>query len=105
MITADQRRLVFEPLGDTAWRLFDTTVAERDASLLVTCIERVASGDYVAIWLGFGIRPSLHPTREDVLRTAQLLGRADALSTRSKPIPIPHPPPVWSGHPGWGVIP
>lgn len=103
MITADQGSLVFEPLGDTAWRLCDTSMEVHDAARLVAYVERVSStGGYEAIWLGLGIRPSVHPSREDVLRTAQLLRRPEAASTRSKPVPIPHHAPVRSGPSGWG---
>ncbi|MDR7191292.1 hypothetical protein J2Y46_004158 [Microbacterium sp. BE35] len=100
MITADQGSLVFEPLGDTAWRLCDTSVEVHDAARLVAYVERVSSnGGYEAVWLGLGIPPSMHPSREDVLRTAQLVRDTRSASTRSKPVPIPHRAPVISG---WG---
>jgi len=103
MITADQGSLVFEPLGDAAWRLCDTSVDVHDAGRLVAYVERVSSsGAYEAVWLGLGIRPSLHPSREDVLRTAQLLRHTEAAPARSKPVPIPHYAPGRSGPSGWG---
>ncbi|MFB7884078.1 hypothetical protein [Microbacterium sp. NPDC056057] len=102
MITADQRSLVFEPLGDAAWRLCDTAVDEGDAARLVAYVERLDTGGYEAIWLGLGVRPSVHASQEEVLRAAQQLRHVEASSTRSKPIPIPHLSPARVRHHGWG---
>lgn len=102
MITADQGRLVFEPLGDTGWRLCDLSVDTDDAARLVAYVERTSNGGFEAIWLGLGVRPSLHATREDVLQAALKMRSVDAASTRSKPIPIPHLAPVRPGKSDWG---
>ena len=57
MITADQQRLVFEPLGQGAWRLCDAGIDEASAERLIAYVERAASGGYVAemfrmfVWL------------------------------------------------------
>ena len=102
MITADQGRLVFEPLGHAGWRLCDTSVDPADAARLVAYVERTSSGGYEAIWMVAGIHPSFHTSREEVLQTAQRLRATEATSTRSKPIPIPHLAPVRTGKSGWG---
>ncbi|WP_426321800.1 hypothetical protein [Microbacterium sp. E-13] len=70
MITADQRMLVFEPLGNGAWRLCDARVEESSAERLIAYVERAASGGYEAIWIGAGLRSSHHATREDIRNAA-----------------------------------
>jgi hypothetical protein len=96
MITADQRRLVFEPLGEDAWRLCDADIDEASAERLIAYVERVATGGYEAIWMGPGLRSSRHASREDIRRTAMAQRSERATSTRSKPNPIPHLTPARS---------
>lgn len=94
MITAEQRELVFEPLGEGAWRLCDSTIEENNAARVVAYVERMADGGFEAIWIGMGVASTWHPSREDVLVRARSLRASVARSTRSKPIPIPHRAPV-----------
>ncbi|AZS46125.1 MULTISPECIES: hypothetical protein [Actinomycetes] len=96
MITADQQRLVFEPLGQGAWRLCDAGIDEASAERLIAYVERAASGGYEAIWMRPGLRASHHATREDVRLTAMAQRSGKVASTRSKPIPIPHLTPLQS---------
>lgn len=81
MISADQGRLVFEPLGEAGWRLCDTDVDAADAARLVAYVERQSGGGYEAIWMWTGILPSIHASREDVLRTAEMLRRRSDVDT------------------------
>lgn len=96
MITADQRRLVFEPLGAGAWRLCDAGVEESRADHLIAYVERAPRGGYEAIWMSPGRRSSHHDTREDIRQTAMARHSEAATSTSSKPIPIPHLTPLRS---------
>lgn len=96
MITSDQRRLVFEPLGEGAWRLCDADIDEASAERLIAYVERGPSGGYEAIWMGPGLRASHHASREEVRLTAMAHRSEKVTSTRSKPTPIPHLTPLQS---------
>lgn len=94
MIAEDVGRLVLEPLGEDAWRLCDTAVEESNAARLVAYVERTADGGFEAIWMGLGIRPTVHASTADVLIAAVEVRRMTVRATHTKPIPIPHRAPI-----------
>lgn len=73
MISAGQQRLAFEPLGDSAWRLCDHASDEDSAERLVAYVEQIASGGFEAIWIGLGVRRSVHSNREEIRARARAL--------------------------------
>lgn len=90
------QRLSLEPLGETTWRLCDTSFAESDARRIVAFVERMPHGTYEVTW----VVPQLGVQRlsriDDVLREALAWIRLDGSrgARHTKPIPIPHLPPA-----------
>lgn len=92
MYSLSDRSLDFVPLDDGVWRLCDLTLGDEHPQAVIATVERTQVGVTV-VWHR-GIRAPRHFTRlEDVRRTA-----VEALSSASggptRPIPIPHRPPV-----------
>lgn len=86
-------QLMLDPIDDDAWRLCDHSFAASDADSVVAYIERRDDGLYEVTWVAHGVGTAVYATMGDLLRdAADLLDAARPRGT--KPIPIPHRPPL-----------
>ncbi len=89
MIDADQRRLVFDPIGMDAWRLCDADRDTHDPDYVVAYVERREDGVYEAVWMGAGSGTSRHRSLDDVLARSVDVAEREVPPSRTKPVPIP----------------
>ena len=95
MDVAPVHHLELVPLGDSAWRLCDhaRAAAAGEDPTLVAYVERLRPGAYETVWVHPGPRVDTFPTLEAVL-VAAARRLSSAMSTDSKPVPIPHRAPL-----------
>lgn len=92
---APVHHLELVPMGDSAWRLFDHAREHLDDEhgRLIAYVERQTSGMYETVWVAHGRGVDQFDSLEAVL-VAAARRMATAVSTHSKPVPIPHRRPL-----------
>lgn len=93
-MSLETHRLVLEPLDRTAWRLCDRAVAASDPHSIVAYVEEQDDGRYAVTWVAPGFAAGTYATIGALLRDAAHLLRERAQSSATKPVPIPHRPPL-----------
>lgn len=85
--------LEFDPFDDRTWRLIDVSVGEREAGHVVAYVERIGDA-FEVIWVwgthGSDRFASLDAVRDAAMALLAVFDRAH----RTRPVPIPHRPPV-----------
>jgi hypothetical protein len=93
---APVHHLELVPMGDGAWRLCDRPRIPRGDDgdgTLVAYIERLAGGEYEAVWVWRGPAVETFPSLEAVL-VAGTRRLSSTVGSESKPVPIPHRAPL-----------
>lgn len=92
---APVHHLELVPLGASAWRLCDhaRSAAPGDDPTLIAYVERLPTGAYETVWVHPGPRVETFPSLESVL-VAAARRLSTAVTTDSKPVPIPHRAPL-----------
>jgi len=88
------RRLTLEPLAESAWRLCDQSVAPCNAENVMAYVEQREDGLYEVTWVAYGFGTATYATIGDLLRGASALLAETPTRGGTKPIPIPHRPPL-----------
>ena len=94
MLSSTKARLVLVPLGRDAWRLCDAETDRDDPSGVVAYVELVRDGVYDVVWVSPCSGTARFPCLDDVLDEAAQLLRTTLVHGPTKPIPIPHLPPL-----------
>lgn len=87
-------QLTLDPLSDRTWRLCDHSFAACDADSVVAYIELREDALYEVTWVTHGVGTAVYETLGDLLREAGELFAASQHRGATKPIPIPHRPPL-----------
>lgn len=87
-------QLVLDPLSPTSWRLCDPSFGACEADSVVAYVEQRRDGRYGVTWVSRGVGTATFDTLDDVLRSARALFEATRPRGATKPIPIPHRPPL-----------
>ncbi|RZI95601.1 MAG: hypothetical protein EOO67_02210 [Microbacterium sp.] len=87
-------QLVLDPLSPTSWRLCDQSFGAREADSVVAYVEQRRDGRYGVTWVSRGVGTATFDSLEEVLRSAHALFEASRPRGATKPIPIPHRPPL-----------
>lgn len=87
-------QLALDPLSPTSWRLCDRSFGANEADSVVAYIEHRDDGRYAVTWVSRGVGTATFDSLDDVLRTARALFEASRPRGATKPIPIPHRPPL-----------
>ena len=91
---ASSGELALDPLSDRSWRLCDRSFGARDADSVVAYIELRNDGRYEVTWVSIGVGTAVYDTLGDLLRDAADLFAVARPRGATKPIPIPHRPPL-----------
>lgn len=86
-------RLVFESLGEDAWRLCDQSVPATDAAHLIAYVEHRGAARYEVVWVLHARGVEVFDTLDAVLDAVAMLSPM-SIPSSTKPIPIPHLPPT-----------
>lgn len=87
-------RLTLDPIGEGAWRLCDHSFADCDADSVVAYVELRPDGQYEVTWVAHAVGTAVYSAMGDLLRDAADLLDASRTRGGTKPIPIPHRPPL-----------
>lgn len=91
--TAVSARIVFQEIGASSWRLCDTSVPPNHADHVVAYLERHGSR-YDVVWLRGVHESELFARRSDIVRAAMRRIDRTPVSAATRPVPIPHFPPL-----------
>lgn len=90
----DASHLILDPLSEHAWRLRDRSFAISDADSVVAYIEQRADALYEVTWVAHAVGVAVYETLEELLHDAAELFAMTKPRGSTKPIPIPHRPPL-----------
>lgn len=86
--------VVLTPVGDNAWRLCDHRMPPDDPAGLIGYVERTDSTGFDVAWVTGKLGIERFATMDDVLRATVERLRNQRIRIATKPIPIPHLPPL-----------
>ena len=87
-------QLGLDPLSDTSWRLCDRATSMCDADSVIAYIELRRDGRYEVTWVAHGIGTAAYSSMAEVRDAAAVLLDEPVRRASTKPVPIPHRPPL-----------